>query len=299
MRKDASKLICERPRAGAGTTRRDPARRSKDYENLPHHESTRAHHKRNHADHKVFSDFLAPLRRFLEKTVGRKWDDVYSEISRVVGKTSTTQLHVFQHIDGYVASNVVAVPLSESLTGWCAHGGFRGGWRHPINAGDLFVDPRDGIVKRAKARAKRKLRPVTPPKITLVKAPDGKTISVKLDGVWYLADLVPVFEENIVYENVDGTKWTRQQTVRRNGAGRTVPIDDPFLRHNRDIYRSSGTLIRELRNFYGAAVTAVGTKQMSREELKARGLVNDAPTRIDSVRQVGGGRPAIVTRVPV
>jgi hypothetical protein len=43
---------------------------------------------------------LAPLRRFLASRVGRRWDDVYSEVRAAIRADSAAQLHVLQHLNG-------------------------------------------------------------------------------------------------------------------------------------------------------------------------------------------------------
>lgn len=49
-----------------------------------------------------FADKLNPIRRWLQKRVGRKWNDVKSEISATFDRRSLAGRHVLDHIDGYV-----------------------------------------------------------------------------------------------------------------------------------------------------------------------------------------------------
>ena len=58
---------------------------------------------------KSFSDFLTPLRSFLQTSVGRKWDDVYSEISQGIPSNSMQGRHIRQHVEGYVEKNVIMI----------------------------------------------------------------------------------------------------------------------------------------------------------------------------------------------
>lgn len=48
------------------------------------------------------SDRLSPLWKFLESNVGRKWDDVYSEICRVNDRRSLLGNHLLDHVKGLV-----------------------------------------------------------------------------------------------------------------------------------------------------------------------------------------------------
>ena len=51
---------------------------------------------------KEFGENLSPLKRFLEKSVGRKWDDVYSELCQNCDRNGAVSGHIFDHIWGYV-----------------------------------------------------------------------------------------------------------------------------------------------------------------------------------------------------
>jgi hypothetical protein len=77
---------------------------------------------------KFLNENLAPLRRFLHQSVGRPWNDVYSEISQHIRLSSAVQFHILQHIGDFVERN---------------SNDFNSYWRRP-----LWVDPADGILKR-------------------------------------------------------------------------------------------------------------------------------------------------------
>jgi len=49
-----------------------------------------------------FTDNLEPLVRFLQQNVGRRWDDVYAELSQQLDRSTVTGLHVFQHLEDFV-----------------------------------------------------------------------------------------------------------------------------------------------------------------------------------------------------
>lgn len=52
-----------------------------------------------------FDDNLEPLLRFLQQSVGRHWDDVYSELSQQLDRSTVTGLHVFQHLEHYISTS--------------------------------------------------------------------------------------------------------------------------------------------------------------------------------------------------
>lgn len=51
-----------------------------------------------------FTDNLEPLQRFLQQNVGRRWDDVYSELNQQLDRSTVTGLHVFQHLEWFIKS---------------------------------------------------------------------------------------------------------------------------------------------------------------------------------------------------
>jgi len=69
-----------------------------DREALPKKESMR---KRHGWESKYACDNLTPLRRFIEKNLGRPWDDVYSELVADVPK-GLHRFHLDTHIRQYV-----------------------------------------------------------------------------------------------------------------------------------------------------------------------------------------------------
>lgn len=112
MRKDMNKVLTERPRAGGrGKSRKtyDRLIRVKgndfeynaEYDSLPDKESMEVRHKVN-GDFKTFTDHIGPLRRFLISRVGRRWDDVWSEICQVMSGTGLQANHVKEHVKSYV-----------------------------------------------------------------------------------------------------------------------------------------------------------------------------------------------------
>lgn len=111
MRADMSKVIVERPRWGSRmrTVRRvrrlDPRHVVIDEEAVDPYPSRIGHkaHAKQSRRIKSLNENLAPLRRFLDKQVGRPWDDVWSEISAQLRPTSTVQQHVRDHVDDFVA----------------------------------------------------------------------------------------------------------------------------------------------------------------------------------------------------
>lgn len=160
MRPDFDTLICEEPRRGGSRAFRDVRRYNNREHNfggeLPKMESHKRAYERSSL--KSFGDHVQPLRRFLEKQVGRPWNLVRSEIVATgLKKDSTTHIHVWQHIRGWVEEKVDIENGRVYPRAW-----YRRGHRPPLRPGDLYVHPVDGLLKMVR-EPKRKRKAVTEP----------------------------------------------------------------------------------------------------------------------------------------
>jgi hypothetical protein len=133
-------------------------------------------------DWKMLNENLSPLRRYLERQVGRPWDKVYSEIACHLRANNTVQQHVRDHLADFVAVK----PRRRSGTVYSPGGGKQRHdrlWFEP-----LYVDPKDGLLKRTdrlrEAKALRRARrdpPAAPNRVGL--APDRELR--RIDGLWF------------------------------------------------------------------------------------------------------------------
>jgi hypothetical protein len=113
---------------------------------------------------KEFGENFMPLLRFLRRCVGRRWDDVYSEIRTCIPKQGTVNAHVYTHLFEFVVRDVVlrADGSAWALTGdalsesWIdvtqRQGRFGGVWIHPETGRLHAVGTR---AARTRARASR------------------------------------------------------------------------------------------------------------------------------------------------
>jgi hypothetical protein len=163
MRADMFKVIVERPRLGGKRARK--GRRPRDADDYPK-QMGMGRGRKIAGDWKMLNENLSPLRRFLEKQVGRPWNKIYSEICEHLRVTHTVQQHVRGHLKDFVAFDprpyVFSVyeidPMSMPRL---ARRRVEMIWSQP-----LYVDPRDGILKRSewhpyvkrKRRESRKVR---------------------------------------------------------------------------------------------------------------------------------------------
>ena len=112
MRKDMAKVIVARSRIIDSVRRRGRAR-SDDL--LPKAVGLRRD-AMEHRGFKALNENLAPLRRYLERQVGRSWNQVFSEIASILRPTSTVQQHVRDHLKDFVA--LKPRPVMRHM--WCA-----------------------------------------------------------------------------------------------------------------------------------------------------------------------------------
>ena len=142
MREDMFKVIVERPRWGS---RHAPAAKLR-HDKVPGRK--RATGRRQVLEQtgytKCLNENLAPLKRYLNKQVGRPWDKVYSEISEHLDTGSTVKQHVRDHLTDFILINVTVASDGSFMS---AHQ-----WWGPTSPENwwakLYVDPNDGLIKR-------------------------------------------------------------------------------------------------------------------------------------------------------
>jgi len=283
MRKDMARVIVERPRILDGIGRKG---RSRPLEDLPKQQGMRrAQHERG--GYKSLNENLAPLRRYLERQVGRPWDKVYSEISEGLRVTSVVQQHVRDHVKEFVAirprrgiRSVYRV-LQE-------RDGKPALWHQP-----LYVDPNDGILKRTDRLPEEKARRRRAAERRRQK-PMAERVAIAADrelrlihGVWYELTLAPMPKAQ--YRAMIETRKTPLKPWKRNSrvVEMEVPvrrlISEPVL----DVASSEripvGPEIDEAkaweawRHQYREARYAIGKRQLSTKELQRHGLNNGVP----------------------
>jgi hypothetical protein len=150
MRSDMSKVIVERPRWGSRlrstkfAARVSPRVDVEDFDLAP---------PPRDRDQKSLNENLAPLKRYLEKQIGRPWNKVYSEIRANLDTRKATQLHILQHLRDYVQTHCW-------MEGKTLMGNRRWFGVEPVEG--LYVHPKTGILRRAPERKwGREPKPVT------------------------------------------------------------------------------------------------------------------------------------------
>jgi hypothetical protein len=229
MRYDMHEVVIERPRSGGVYRYRNIRSRTKS-EEWPDKQGM----SRPYPEHKEFSDLLGPLRRFLISRVGRLWNDVYSEIRQRISPRSTVQIHILGHLDGMVSTKLIERDGKLFVFGPY--------WVHEVFPGDLYVNPRTGILCRMPER-RRYPRP-TPPTDVVVLAPESELRAV--NGIWYWA----VFAD-VPTPSVDAQGRTIRSVAVDCFTGKEIPYPGRYR---------------------------IGKRQANHADLKRHGLSNKAPS---------------------
>src|SRR5579872_1933290 len=108
MRSDMKKVVVERPRWGSRQRNRKFGARLRyiedhDYDEQPKRASISESYRNGKG--KEFTDVLGPLKKFLRRRVGMRWNDIYSEMCVGLDKRKVTGKHVFDHVKGMVELN--------------------------------------------------------------------------------------------------------------------------------------------------------------------------------------------------
>lgn len=219
MREDMFKVIVERPRWGSRHATKSKLR----YDKCEGRSRVTGRRLATEAGYtKSLNENLAPLKRYLHKQVGRRWDDVFSEICQHLDTGSTVKMHVREHLDDFVDRHARRKLDGELWTsqGW-------GGETKVIDRWvELYVDPDDGIIKEtrklckkhgvlfARNRWRHGRRSKSNVEKFIRKAGQLKWF-VRLDGVWYLFELskIPIcgsgyqLSDGSLYAELKASKW--------------------------------------------------------------------------------------------
>ncbi len=115
MRPDMAKVLCEEPRHGGfGGKSKPPKGYHKALRKEMESEAPRKHETTSPAGkyggygggQKIFGEHLGPLKRYVLSCVGRKWDDIYSEICQHIDKGNVVQKHILTHLFDYIEKDV-------------------------------------------------------------------------------------------------------------------------------------------------------------------------------------------------
>lgn len=282
MRRDMFKVIVERGRRGGHGARKRRAPR--DIEELP----PRGHGKAAalSGDRKDLNETLAPLRRFIEGCEGRRWNDVYSELRENIKPGNTVQEHVLTHVDQFISRHVQEVEPSQECPCGLREKTGRFYSFFGLRPGDLYVDSRDGIVKRARVKFKgydgrsrsERFRDEYEASNKLL---EPRLFAKKINGVWYGFILEPyVIEQRMERVELPEGGFKSKRTVLFAFNGETERLERVLEQVVGRTYHASdsGALDSLAKRYYGgrALIARQPKVQLSSAQLKAYSLRNDA-----------------------
>jgi len=277
MREDMARVIVERPRLLDSIGRKG---RLKLFEDCPKQLGMRRS-QRERGGYKMLNENLAPLRRFLERQVGRPWDKVYSEIAARLRVDSTVQQHVRDHLLDFVA-----IRPQKGISDW-RRWRTEGLWYQP-----LYVDRQDGLLKRtdhlpeARIRRRRDAEDKNEkPAIERIELGSDRELR-RIGGIWYEVALatLPLPEYRLVTEVrkmplkrfhptspiVEMEVMTRRLVTQGFidvVSGQSIPVGPPV--DEEEAWREY--LRRYLNRRY-----AVRKRQLSKRELRRHGITNSS-----------------------
>jgi hypothetical protein len=277
MREDMSRVIVERPRIIDSIGRKG---RSRSFDDLPKQEGMRRS-QRERGGYKTLNENLSPLRRFLERQVGRPWDKVYSEISERLHVDSTVQQHVRDHLRDFVA---VRPRRGIRRWYWPSDQSSTSLWHQP-----LYVDPRDGILKRTDRLPESKARRRQEAERSRQKTRERIELSPRhelrlIDGIWYETTLAPLPQPD--YRPITELRQVPLKRYQRNSPVIEMEMCVRRLVTPAVLDRATGKSIpvgpeidqeaawREYRRKYPDRHYAVSKRQLSKAKLRRYGLGN-------------------------
>lgn len=162
MRSDMGKVITERGRDHAGAPHKQPKGYFRQLQSVPLDEQVKreAIRKKWRVGYggKQFTDVLGPLRGFVRSVVGRKFSEVFSEISQVLRPAGVSGSHAQGHLWEMLITKVVIDGRGRACYADMEYRRYV--WRdckdkfvRIVGGGErgviAFVDPRDGVIKLA------------------------------------------------------------------------------------------------------------------------------------------------------
>jgi hypothetical protein len=211
MRADMSRVIVEHPRRG-GIDRRG---RALPFDDLPQREGMRRPYRISGGG-KELNENLAPLRRYLERQVGRPWNKVYADIAERLRAGNTVQQHVRDHLRDFVAIK------RRRRHGW--YFTYPGNGKEPFSLlwyQQLYVDEKDGILKRTdrlpEEKARQRARRDAPPRPLDRVALAADSELRRIDGFWYELRLAPIPDQ--LYRAVVEHRDVRLKPFHRRSPG--------------------------------------------------------------------------------
>lgn len=185
MRPDLAKCTTESPRAGGSYERRAFRYRGRvriedpDSDYLNEAGGFKSNSRYRLVNHKNFTDRLGALRGNIRVNVGRPWDDVYSEFSRLLDRRSLSGHHIWTHLEQMVQTNC-HIGRDGKVYARSRYGS------SPYEPHDHYVHPETGLLCEGRGWSSRYRKPkvrLADVKIPIPGNPGWNYQS--MDGLWF------------------------------------------------------------------------------------------------------------------
>jgi hypothetical protein len=193
MRSDMAKVLCEEPRRGMRVKerkgyKRELARTPLEDQSVKERGNLYQRWHAKWGDGKEFGEHLNPLKRFILSSCGRPWNEVYSEIRKVVKPGNVVNNHLYTHLYGYVTVNVVEKD---------------GEFYDPVSSKygksriytPTFVHPETGILTRTPKRKRTARRRQRTERV--IRINENTAYASEKKGIWYECKLISLSKEKI------------------------------------------------------------------------------------------------------
>jgi len=198
MRKDFNRVLTEDPRRGS-RSKFSQVRRSKlnatfDEEFSGGKESMMTQRRnQKKQNRKTFGDLLTPLEGWVRKQVGKKWDDVYSEVCELFDRRSQIKDHVHQHLfDDYVERNTALIDGKVCI--FSSYDGYKPVTESTWRRRSFYIHPVTGILcdtykENEPGHSKKLDEAKAAKKAETFREHDRDTHLYFDDGLWYVYHL--------------------------------------------------------------------------------------------------------------
>jgi hypothetical protein len=289
MRNDFDKVLTEDPRRGSRAkfrqVRRSKKNASFDGEFSGGKESMMTQRRNQQKQNrKTFGDHLNPLRKFIASQVGKRWNDVYSEICAKFDQRAQLKFHVHQHVfDDFVELNTRLIDgkvcLLNRWDGWKEVGtsySRQDFYVHPVT-GALCTSYKENEPGYAAKEAAAKLA-----RQQAVFREHSKDEHLYLEnGIWMLYRLADRPAPHIEYRcpiwwtTLERLRWEKMTLAEREREGSPVWVRTPVLEVKAPTV-SYGGRYWQTRDMAPTNRYYVSRQVAGRKYLRAHGLVGTA-----------------------
>lgn len=151
-----------------------------------------------HMRGKEFSDLLAPLKGWARKSIGKPYDKAWSELCKHLNGQGVLQNHVKQHARSFIIPpNEIVIIDNRAFyrKTYYRYSMIKG----EIESGELYGDPRDGIIKFGKGKfrygskylgLRHKNEKILKKQSEIIKISETQSYQY-LNGYWFLITKIP------------------------------------------------------------------------------------------------------------